>query len=109
MHVNHHVHVHVLCVCWVGGARSRVCVAVRSTEYENVEGEKGNTHGYSVCGGLGGARRGPVWSTCAVRPETFLAPPPRIMDVAVLHVVHLCDACELNENGIKLAVPGGLS
>ena len=58
MHVNHHV----LCVCC---RRCSVACVRRSTQYENVEGEKGNTHGYSVCGGLGGARRGPVWSTCA--------------------------------------------
>ena len=96
MHVNHHV----LCVCC---RRCSVACVRRSTQYENVEGEKGNTHGYSVCGGLGGARRGPVWSTCAA-PGRYFGPMLRFS-----HVVHLCDARELNENGIKLAVPGGLS
>ena len=51
------------CVCFV--IVGCVCASQYFTQYEIVEGEKGNTHGSSVCGGLGGARRGLVWSTCA--------------------------------------------
>ena len=65
-----------------------------STQYEIVEGEKGNTHGSSVCGGLGGARRGPVWSTCAGDVDAMCC------GFACGSLTsHLCDAREL---GMKL-------
>ena len=78
------------CVCFV--IVGCVCASQYFTQYEIVEGEKGNTHGSSVCGGLGGARRGPVWSTCAGDVDAMCC------GFACGSLTsHLCDARELNE------------